>query len=67
MVAALFYNVAVVHNEDNVRILDSRKSVSDNKAGLALHKLDKRTLNSVLGAEVDRARSLIENKHGRIH
>lgn len=52
MVAALFYNVAIVHNEDNVRILDSRKSVSDNKAGLALHKLDKRTLDSVLGSEV---------------
>ena len=39
----------------------------DDEAGLVLHQLDECTLDTVLGADINRAGSLVENEHRRVH
>lgn len=39
LVGALFRNGSVEDDEDRIRVLNRRKTVSDHKAGAALHKL----------------------------
>ena len=53
LVCALFNNVAVLHNKDNIAFLDCSKSVGNNKARLALHHLGKSLLNTDFGKGIN--------------
>ena len=53
LVRAFFYDVALVHNEDNVGVFDCGKAVRDDKRRFVLHKFFKRLLNLDFGAGVD--------------
>ena len=52
-VRALLDDMTLVHNKNDVRFTDRRKSVSNNKARPALHHSGKGFLNSNLGVAVD--------------
>ena len=66
LVAALLDDVSVLHDEDNVALLDRRKSVSNDKARPALHHLGKRLLDTDLGQGIYRRGRLVENQHARV-
>ncbi len=53
-VVALLYDVAVAHDEDNIRFLfDGRQAVCDDERGASAHQLGKRALNAQLGTCID--------------
>ena len=57
---ALLDNVAVPHDEDQIRIADGRKTVGDDKAGAALHQAVHCGLDALLGAGVHAGGGLIQ-------
>ena len=66
LVRAFFDDVALVHNEDYVRILYGWEAVRNDERGLVLHKFFKRLLDFEFGAGVDGTRSLVEYEHRRV-
>ena len=63
---ALFDDIAVIHHEDAVGVLDRRQTMRDDKRGLSAHQLPHRRLHLLLGLGVDVARGLVENEHRRV-
>ena len=53
-VVALLYNIAVFHNEDQIGILDRRKSVGDDERSTSSHQLVHSILDQLLGSGIDR-------------
>ena len=62
---ALFDDVAVIHDEDVLRMADGGEPMGDDKARPSLHQPLHRRLDILLGARIDVARRLVENEHGR--
>ena len=70
-VRAAFYDLTLIHNENDVRALDSGKSVRNNERRFLLavfgtQQLVERRLHALFGARVDIARRLVEYHHRRI-
>ena len=65
MVASLD-NLAFFKHHDCVGITDGAQPVRDDENRSASHKLVHTLFNKVLGSRVDRARRLVEHKHGRV-
>ena len=63
---ALFDDVAVIHDEDVLRMADGGEPMGDDKARPPLHQPLHRRLDILLGARIDVARRLVENEHGRV-
>ena len=63
LVRTFFDDVALVHDENHVRIFDCREAVRDDKRRLVLHEFFKRLLNLDFRASVDRACRFVENEH----
>ena len=53
-VGSLFYDIAVLHDQDQIRVPDRRKPVSDNETGSALHHVGHGILKHFFQAGVDR-------------
>ena len=53
LVRSFFDDVALVHNEDNVGVLDCGEAVRDDEGRFVLHKFFKRLLNLDFRAGVD--------------
>ena len=66
LVRAFFDDVALVHNEDYVCVLDGGEAVRNDKRCLVLHKFFKRLLDFEFGAGVDGTRGLVEYEHRRM-
>lgn len=62
-VRTFFDDVALVQDENHVRIFDCREAVRDDKRRLVLHEFFKRLLNLDFRASVDRACRFVENEH----
>ena len=60
--SALLYDVAVLHDEDHIRIAYGRQAVCDDKAGTPLHQVIHRFLDCHLRACVNRRRRLVKNQ-----
>ena len=60
--AALFYNVAILHNQDQICVPDGGKSVSDDKAGSAFHQVIHSFLDLYLGSGINGGGSLIQDQ-----
>ena len=65
-VAALFDDVAVLHDEDEVGVADGRKAVRDDKGGAPHRQLIHRLLNELLRAGIDGGSRLVQDEHGRV-
>ena len=57
--------MAVLHDQNHIRLADGRQAVSNDKARAALHHGGKRLLDLQLGARVDGAGRLVQNQHRR--
>lgn len=53
LVRAFFDDVALVHDENYVGVLDCREAVSDDEGSFVLHELFKSLLNFEFGAGID--------------
>lgn len=62
---SLLDDVAILHYEDNIRLADSGKAVSNDEARSALHHLREGVLNLDLGSRIYRGSSLVQDKHRR--
>ena len=62
---ALFNDMALVHHQNDVGVLDGGEPVGDDKAGAALHQRLKGPLDADFGHRVDRRGRLVENQHRR--
>ena len=62
---ALFYYVAILHDQYHVRVLYGGQSVRHYEARAALHKLSKRMLDMLLRAGIYAACGLVQYKHWR--
>jgi len=60
---ALFNNVAVFDDQNNVRIADGGQTVGDNEARPALHQVEHRVLDEDFGPGIDRASGLVQNQY----
>ena len=60
--SALLYDVAVLHDEDHIRIAYGRQAVCDDKAGTSLHQMIHRFLDRHLCARINRRRRLVKNQ-----
>ena len=60
--SALFYDVAVLHDKDHIRIAYGRQAVCDDKAGTSLHQVIHRFLDRHLCARINRRRRLVKNQ-----
>ena len=58
---ALLHDVAVLHHQDEVGVLDGGEPVGDDKAGAALHQVGHGVLDEVLGSGIHRGGGLIQN------
>ena len=64
--SALLDDIAVLHDQDQVRRADRRETMRDHERRTALHKVIHGPLDALLRARVDRARRLIENEHAPV-
>ena len=63
---ALFDDVAVLHNQDDIRIADGGKAMGNNETCSALHQLVKGSLDFHFGSCIDGRSSFIQYQHRRI-
>ena len=59
----LLNDISVLHHQDQICILDSRKSVGDNKAGSALHQVIHGLLDLHLGSGIYGRCGLIQDQN----
>ena len=62
LVRALLDDLAVVDDDDVVRVADGAQAVGDDKGGAAFHQAQEALLNARLGARVDAAGGLVEDE-----
>ena len=65
LVPPLLDDVAVLHDENHIRLADGGQAVGHDEAGPGLHHSVERLLDVRFGAGVDGAGRLVENEHGR--
>ena len=63
---ALFHDVSVVHDENQVGVADCGQPVGDDKAGAVLHQLIHGLLDVQFGLGVDGTGRLVENQNLRV-
>lgn len=63
VVVAAFDDATVVHNHDDIGILDGGESVGDDKDGATLHELVHPILHDGFGAGVDGGGGFVEDHH----
>lgn len=66
VVGAAFDDLAVVEDHDDVGVLDSGESVSDDEDGASFHERIHTALNEGFGAGIDGGGCFVEDHHGRI-
>ncbi len=66
VVVALFDDVAVFDDENDVRVADGRKPMCDDKTGSADHEFGHGFLNFDFRAGIDVGSGLVENEHPRV-
>ena len=66
VVRPLLDDLAVLEDDDQIGIADRRQPVGDDERGAAVQEPPQRTLDLALGADVDRARRLVEDQDARI-
>ena len=64
--SALLDDVAVFHDEDQVRIADGGEPVGDDEAGLSAHQLPHRRLKLLLGTGIHIGGGLIQDQQRRV-
>ena len=57
---------AVLEHDDQVGVADRRQAVRDDEGGPAVQQAPQRLLDLALGADVDRARRLVEDQDPRV-
>ena len=62
---ALFDDVSVFHDQDDISTLDGGETMSYDKAGTSFHHLGECVLDLDLGTGIDGGGCLIEDQHGR--
>lgn len=65
LVAALFDNIAVFHDEDDIRLPYCRKSVRNNETGSPFHHGRKCFLNPDFRSRINGRRRFVQNQHRR--
>ena len=63
---ALLDDPAVLEHDDQVGVADRREAVGDDERGPAVQEAAERPLDLLLGADVDRARRLVEDQDPRV-
>ena len=63
IVAALLHNVAVPHDENQIRVLNGGEAVGDDEAGAAFHQIGHGLLDEVLGAGIHGGGGLVQNQN----
>ena len=63
---ALLDDDAVLEDDDQVGVADRREAVGDHERGAAVRGAAERVLDPPLGADVDRARRLVEDQDARV-
>ena len=63
---ALLDDRAVLEHDDQVGVADGREAVGDDERGAAVEQAAQRALDPPLGADVDRARRLVEDQDPRV-
>ena len=63
---ALLDDPAVLEHDDQVGVADRREAVGDDERGAAVQQAAQRALDLALGADVDRARRLVEDQDARV-
>ena len=66
VVRALLDDPAVLEDDDQVGVADRREAVRDDERGPAVQQAAERLLDLALGADVDRARRLVEDQDPRV-
>ena len=66
VVRALLDDLAVLEHDDQVGVADRREAVRDDERGPAVQEAAERALDLALGADVDRARRLVEDQDPRV-
>ena len=64
-VRPLLDDVAVFHDEDEIRVTDGREPVGDDEAGTSLAQVGHGFLDEHLGSSVHRAGGLVEDEQVR--
>ena len=66
VVRALLDDRAVLEHDDQVGVADRREAVGDDERRAAVQQPSQRALDAALGADVDRARRLVEDQDARV-
>src|SRR5581483_7376403 len=65
-VGALLDDAAVLEDDDQVGVADGRQAVGDDERRPPVQQPPQRALDRLLGADVDRARRLVEDEDARV-
>ena len=63
---SLLDDLAVLEDDDQVGVADRRQAVRDDERGPAVQQAAERVLDLPFGADVDRARRLVEDQDPRV-
>src|SRR5215510_3039278 len=66
LVGSRFTELALMHNQDPIRILDRGKAVSDDQSGPSSHELGEPILDEQFGLRINTGSRFVQNQDGGI-